>query len=437
MAGKDELKALVCGEIEANKERIVKIAEDIFAHPELGYKEFRTSDLVGKVFKEMGLAYEEDLAITGKKAVIPGKESRLNVCIMGELDSVLCPLHPFADPETGAAHSCGHNGQIASMLGAGMGLLSSGVMENLYGNVTLLAVPAEEYVEIEYRNHLRKGGKIKFLGGKQEMIALGVLDDIDISMLTHAATFENDILASVGGTGNGFIGKSIAYKGKEAHAGGAPEKGVNALKAAMLGLTAIDMQRETFSEKDTVRIHPIITKGGDLVNIIPADVRVETYIRGSNMAAIVSASKMVDRCLEAGAMAFGAQVEIESIPGYLPLANHGGLSSIHKKNLELLVGEGKVSTGGHTTGSTDMGDISAIMPAIQPRSGGIKGQAHTKDYEVADPYTLYILPAKAMAMTAIDLLYGGAQEGLRIKAEFKPLYTKETYLKMWDRVLGQ
>lgn len=434
----NDLKALkdkVSEVIEDNKERIIHIAEDIFAHPELGYKEERTTALVGSVLKELGLSYEDGLAITGKKAKIAGKEHRLNVCIMGELDSVLCPEHPHADPVTGAAHSCGHNGQIASMLGAGMGLVLSGVMEELYGDVTLLAVPAEEYVEIEYRNALRKEGKISFLGGKQEMIAIGALDDVDISMLTHAASFKEGIVASVGGTSNGFLGKSIAYKGREAHAGGAPQKGVNALKAAMLGLTAIDMQRETLYEDDTIRIHPIITKGGDLVNIIPADVRVETYVRGKNMPAIVDASKMVDRCLKAGAMAFGAEVTIESIPGYLPLSNHPGLSEIHKENLESLTQEGAVLTEGHGTGSTDMGDVSAIMPAIHPRGGGIKGQAHTKDYEVTDPYMAYVLPAKAMALTALDLLYDGAKRGLEIKNEFKPLYDRQSYLKMWSDLL--
>jgi metal-dependent amidase/aminoacylase/carboxypeptidase family protein len=97
----NELKARVCDEIEKRKDEITAIGDDIFMHPELGYKEFRTTDIVGNVFKKMGLTYEEGLAITGKKARVPGKEHKLNVCIMGELDSVLCPDHPHADPVTG------------------------------------------------------------------------------------------------------------------------------------------------------------------------------------------------------------------------------------------------------------------------------------------------------------------------------------------------
>lgn len=438
MVDVNALKTKVCDEIDKRKDEIIEIAGDIFAHPELGYKEFRTSGIVGGVFKKMGLEYEDNLAITGKKARVKGRDHNLNVCIMGELDSVLCPDHPHADPQTGAAHSCGHNGQIASMLGAGFGLVFSGAMAELDGDVTLMAVPAEEYVEIEYRDSLRRDGKIRFLGGKQEMIAVGAMDDIDISMLTHLSAFEDEaVKARVGGTSNGFIGKNVFFKGKEAHAGGAPQKGVNALKAAMLGLTAIDMQRETFRESDTIRIHPIITKGGDLVNIIPADVRVETYVRGKTVPAILEACEKVDRSLKAGAMAFGAQVEIRTLPGYLPNSNNPDMVALHTKNLASIVGDAGVKVGtDHGTGSTDMGDIAAIMPSLHPYGGGVKGQGHTKDYVVVDPYLAYVVPAKAMAMTAIDLLANGAATGLRIKNEFKPEFTKETYLKMWDEAVS-
>ena len=400
-----------------------------------GYKEFRTSELVGKMFKKMGLTFEDGLAITGKKARIPGREHRLNVCIMGGFDSVLCPDHPPTPIRKRARPiPAGTTARSQPCSGQDLASCSPGSCPNFYGDVTLLAVPAEEYVEIEYRDSLRREGKIKFLGGKQEMIAIGAMDDIDISMLTHLSAFEDPTKkARCGGTNNGFIGKNIFFKGKEAHAGGALERGVNALKAAMLSLTAIDMQRETFREADTIRIHPIITKGGDLVNIVPADVRVETYVRGKTVPAILEACRKVDRCLRAGALAFGAQVDIRTLPGYLPNINNPDLVDLHRRNLVSLVGEDAVVVSNdHSTGSTDMGDISAIMPSIHPYGGGVSGQSHTKHYEVIDPYVAYVVPAKAMAMTAIDLLANGAAEGQRIKNAYKPLYTKETYLKMWE-----
>ena len=109
------------------------------------------------------------------------------------------------------------------------------------------------------------------------------------------------------------------------HAGGAPQLGINALSAAMLALNAIHAQRETFWDKDTIRIHPIITKGGDAVSVVPAEVHMETFVRGGSRDAIIDANMKVDRCLRAGAMAMGAEVEINTIPGYLPQRNDRGM----------------------------------------------------------------------------------------------------------------
>ena len=107
------------------------------------------------------------------------------VALMGELDALLVPDHPRANPETGAAHACGHNAQIAGLLGAAAGLSADGVAEQLSGNVGFFAVPAEEYVEINYRLGLVKQGKTSFLTGKQELIELGLFDDVDMALMCH------------------------------------------------------------------------------------------------------------------------------------------------------------------------------------------------------------------------------------------------------------
>ena len=129
-----------------------------------------------------------------------------------------------------------------------------------------------------YRGQLRREGKIKMFGGKQEFIYRGLMDDIDMMVMQHntatEGTQETPIKANVGGTSNGFVSKEVFYKGKAAHAGGAPFNGINALNAAKIGLFAIDTQRETFKDEDHIRVHPIITKGGDTVNVVPADVRI-------------------------------------------------------------------------------------------------------------------------------------------------------------------
>ena len=120
-------------------------------------------------------------------------------------------------------------------------------------------------------------------------------DDIDIAMMTHTAGKQKGIKFEVGGTFNGMIAKLISFKGVASHAGSAPYLGVNALYASNIALSAINAQRETFREEDTIRIHPIITRGGEAVSAIPDDVGIETFIRGKTIDAIISASKKVDR----------------------------------------------------------------------------------------------------------------------------------------------
>jgi amidohydrolase len=432
---RDDLKKRICDAIQAKAGEIISLGEDIFAHPELGYKEFGTSAKVAARLKELGLEPQTGIAITGLKARLPGRQSQVTCCVMGELDSVLCPGHPHADPLTGAAHSCGHNAQAAAMVGVGMGLVDSGAMEHLGGDVVLAAVPAEEYVEIEYRSKLRREGKITFLGGKQEFIAAGALDDVDMAMMVHAGPLP-DHKMSVGGSNNGFIGKFVRFRGKEAHAGGAPHAGINALNAAMLGLMGIHANRETFKDEDTIRVHPIITKGGDLVNIIPADVRMETYVRGKRMEAIMDASRKVDRALQAGAMAVGAELEIETLPGYLPRFSEPKMDQLYRANAEAVLGPGTVSEGEHTTGSTDMGDVAHLMPSIHPRVGGVTGRGHSEDYEIVDPQLTYVDTAKVIAMTVIDLLWDDAAKAHEIRSGFRAIFTKEAYLKMWAELLA-
>ncbi len=420
--------------IERRKDEIIAIGEDIFAHPELGYKEFRTSKIVQDYFTRLGIPFKAGIGITGVKGWLKGGESNVKLCIMGELDSVLCPEHPHADPQTGAAHSCGHHGQIAGMLGVAMGLVDSGIMAELGGDIALVAVPAEEYVEIEYRSKLRREGKIQFLGGKQQFIVEGEFDDIDLAMMVHMGATENGKTVAVGGTSNGFVGKFIKYKGKEAHSGGAPHMGVNALNAALLGLMGIHAQRETLKDDDHIRIHPIINKGGDLVNIVPADVRMETYVRGKTMEAVVDASKKVNRALRAGAMAIGAEVEIEEIPGYMPQISEQRMTDLFQANAVGLVGEESVKVSGHGTGSSDMGDITQIMPGIQPSVAGAGGTFHSKTFEMVDQYLAYVVQAKLLAATAVDLLVNGAAEAAAIKSAYKPNYTKASYLEMWQKL---
>ena len=429
---KEALKARCLQLIEDNKAAIIDIGQEIFAHPELGFKEHNTAALVRSTFERLGIPYRDKLAITGVRGDLKGRSDGPRVMVMGELDAVVCPLHPQADRTTGAAHSCGRNAQIASMLGAAMGLAP--LADQLDGNVAFVAVPAEEYVELEYRERLRQEGQIRFFGGKQEYLRLGVLDDIDMGMMIHSHAGVRDRHFLINCDSSGFLGKLIRFTGREAHAGARPFDGINALNAAALSLRAINSQRETFRDKDRIRVHPIITKGGDLVNIVPADVRMETYVRGTNLEGILDASEKVNRSLQGCAYAIGAKVDIQEMPGYLPLIQNPVLSDLFAANAETLLGAGTNIYGQELMGATDAGDVSSFMPFIHISTGGYDGDAHSQNFTVCDPEMAYVMPAKAMAMTVIDLLWDGAAQARAIRDAAAPKFTRESYLQFWDSV---
>ena len=279
--------------IDDNREAIIECGEYILNNPELGYKEFKTAKRVQEEFEKLGIPFEAELAITGVKGTVGKKDAKINVCIIGELDAVKCYEHPYADKETGAAHACGHNAQIASMIGAAYGIVKSGVLDEIDGKITFFAVPAEEFIELEYREQLVKSGKIKHMAGKQELIEIGAFDDIDMAMMIHSHALTPNLNVYLDVTSLGFDTKKIVFEGKAAH-GSEPFNGVNALNAAMLALMGINANRETFRDEDRIRIHPIVTNGGDVVNVVPDRCVIETYVRGANSDAIKDAAKKVD-----------------------------------------------------------------------------------------------------------------------------------------------
>jgi amidohydrolase len=431
MSSKEQLKRAVCETIDRHADNIIDLGETILRHPETGFNEVKTAALVAEHMSALGLDPRTGLALTGVKGRLAGAAPGPRLAFIGELDSLRTSEHPLADPVTGAAHSCGHNAQIAGMLGAAIGLTEAGIAGHLAGDIVFFAVPAEEFIDVEERAARVAKGEIEFMLGKPELVAKGHFDDIDMAMMIHtgsrdAAAGTRAFLAK---SSNGALVKRIRFVGRAAHAGSLPQLGINALNAAIIAMNAISAQRETFWEKDTIRIHPIITKGGDAVSVVPAEVTMETFVRGGSLEAIVDANKKVDRCLRAGAMAMGAEVEIHTIPGYLPQRNDERLGQIFGVNVEGLFGPGQFHIGGHRTGSTDMGDLAHLMPVIHPYVVAAEGKAHGADWRINEPRHGYLTPAKLLAMTAIDLLHGDAAPAREILAQFSPAMTKEAYLE--------
>jgi amidohydrolase len=432
---KAELKQRVFEAIDRRSDDIIRIGETIRSHPELGFKEVKTAAVVAETLRGLGLAPKTGLALTGVRAdVAGGRGDGPTFALLGELDALVVSGHPQADPVTGAAHACGHNAQVAGMLGAAMGLIQSKALEHLSGTVAFFAVPAEEYGDIAWRVEQARAGKLEFLGGKPELRRLGHFDDVDLSMMIHTTPRAEEGKAGVPASNNGCVVKTVRYVGKAALAGGTPHLGVNALYAAQIGLMAINAIRETFRDEDTIRVHPIITHGGSQVNVIPAEARIETYVRGRTLPAILDANAKVDRALKAGALALGAQVEIETLPGYLPMTCDPNMTAVFKANATALVGAEHYREVGHRTGSTDMGDLSHVMPILHPYMGGARGTGHAADYEIADRTLAYVGPAKALAAMVVDLLADGAATGRAIVAEAKPPMTRPAYLEFQRRI---
>src|SRR2546425_11461224 len=171
---KDDLKQQVHAAIDRYQDDIIGLGERIRRQPELGFKEFKTAKVVEETLAKLGLAPKGGLAITGVRADLRGQAGDgPTFAMLGELDALVVAGHPEADPATGAAHACGHNAQIAGMLGAAIGLLDAKAFDQLAGRVAFFSVPAEEYGDIEWRVAQARAGKLEFLGGKPGLLRLG------------------------------------------------------------------------------------------------------------------------------------------------------------------------------------------------------------------------------------------------------------------------
>ena len=421
--------------MEKHRELIFDTLDYIWKNPETGYKEFKTSKYMEDVFERLGYEITRADGITGFYTVLDTGHPGPEVLVMGELDSIICPTHPESDPVTGAVHSCGHHAQCAALIGIAAALKEPGVLDELCGRIRLCAVPAEELLEIEYRRELKKQGKIKYFGGKGEYLWRGYFDGVDLAFMVHT-TAGDEFSSSLGSVG--CIAKSIIYKGVAAHAGGSPWNGRNALYAATCGLNAVNAIRETFKEPDIIRVHPIITHGGDMVNAIPETVKLESYIRGSSFDAILAANKKVNQALCGAALSIGTNIEIIDIPGYAPLINDDGMLAVAKEATEEIMDVQFSHNPAMGSGSTDMGDLSGLMPVVHPHAAGAVGRSHGSDYYIADREAATVSSAKMQVSMLHALLSDNAERAKKIIAEFKPQFaTKEEYFAYIDQINGE
>lgn len=420
----------IVSEVNKYRDLILKAHEFIWSNPETGFREVKTSAYLEKAFEELGYDLVKAENIPGFYTVVDTGKPGPEVLILGELDALICTDHPDADKKTGAVHCCGHSAQSAALLGVAAVLKNPEFLEDLCGKIRLCAVPAEELIELEYRTQLKNEGKINYLGGKSEFLYRGYFDGVDLAFMVHT-TPGDDFRVRRGGVG--CVVKQITYKGVSAHAGGNPWDGCNALYAATQGISAVNAIRETFCECDIIRVHPIITNGGNVVNAIPDNVVLENQVRGSNFDAIMKANKKVNRALCGAALSLGANIEIKDMPGYAPLVNAEGLIEIAKEASLTALGAETVYYEELSSGCTDMGDLSTMMPVVHPLIPGASGTSHGSDFKICNPEKACVDSAKWQLAILTLLLKDNAARAKQIIKEYKPMFnSKEEYFKYID-----
>ena len=408
--------------VDAHKQMILDAERWLWAHPQTGYTEWEAHNYLVEKFEALGYTLTLAGNIPGFYTDIDTGKPGPKLCIMGELDALDIANHP--ESVNGMTHCCGHHGQVAALLGIAAAMKEPGALDGLSGSIRLMAVPAEEMIQLAFREELRKQGVIGYMGGKVEFMSRGYFDDVDISMMVHGANSGDDIDFRCGVGNNGCMAKTIKFKGKSSHAGGAPHLGINAQYAAMLGLQACNDLRETFQEKDTIRFHPIMMGVNCAVNIIPDEMKIESYVRGKTIEAIKRENKKVNRALTGAALALGAGVELCDRPGYSPEYHDPAFMKLVEQCCCDLVGADRVAFdyNSWSTGSSDFGDVTCVMPGVQFNASGASGTGHGIDYFITDPNRLCVNSAKAQLFVTDALLADEAKAAKEIIANYKPQY---------------
>lgn len=401
------------------KQDLYLLNENLFHTPELGYKEYKTKEFIVEFLKNYGVLVQNEYSITGFSVTIG--EGHPHIGLVAELDAVVTKSHPCANPIDGAAHSCGHSTQCVLMISAFLRLKE--IMST--GKVSLFFTPAEEYVDLEYRRSLFNKGKIKAMGGKQDMLLNHVFDDVDVILHAHGMG-ESDYRYSVGSSLAGFIYKTFTFIGQDAHAAVMPDKGINALNMFSLFNTALGFMRETFVDEDKNRFHGRLLEPGNSVNTIPDSIVYESYVRSFNPITLDSLSQRISACAEHCAQSLGGRCEVHDEPGYLPLKPSMLLTHIVETEILKVCPQEKIVYGERSIAAGDIGDLSYFIPSIQLGYSGYKGRMHGADLEVVDKDFMFIEVAQIISQTTEALLIN-PKLVQRIQDEHESLMTLADY----------
>jgi amidohydrolase len=381
-----EVKVKAQEKFHALRSRVLELSHRIHTNPEMGFEEVKAAAWILEILSEAG--FEVTAGLCGLPTAFSAKAGSgpLHVAICAEYDAL-----------PGIGHACGHNIIAAAAVGAG--IAASAVVDEVGLTVHVIGTPAEE----------RGDG-----GGKILLLERGAFAGIHAAMMVHPAPF--DVLTPKVIAASMF---EIQYTGKEAHASSFPELGVNAADALTIAQTAIGLLRQHILPTD--RIHGIITHGGDAPNVIPAHTSARYIVRSRILAELEALRPRVLHCFEAGALATGSHLEIiGGTKPYSEMVHDQGMAMLFKRNAERLgrcypdIGE----SAHRSVASTDMGNVSLVIPSIHPMIGidSMPAVNHQREFTtrcITDSADRAVCDgALAMSWTAIDL----AQESfLRIK----------------------
>ena len=380
MATREELRQRIVDAIEAKRDEIVAVAEEIRQNPELGYQEVKASQLLASAIRDQGFEVEKPAAgiETAFVASKHGYKDGPHVAVLAEYDAL-----------AGIGHGCGHNLIGASGLAAAIGL--NAVMDELPGVFEVIGTPAEE------------GG-----AGKVKMERAGVFDDVDAAlMIHHAGNHSGAATEWPGGTCNALTQFTLEYFGKPAHAAADPYNGVNALNAVIEFFKGVDALRQHVPME--TRIHGIITHGGDAVNVVPKYASADLLVRSPSVEGVNAVMDKVRKVAEGAALMTGCEVKItegELHPDMRPSYEIGRRYSDNMREMGMEL-NARAERGMH---STDFGHISYKIPSVtgsfaishEPIPGHSQQVVDASGSEYG--YDQLIKVSKAMALTAFDLL---------------------------------
>ncbi|KKK36241.1 metal-dependent amidase/aminoacylase/carboxypeptidase [Mesobacillus campisalis] len=370
---------------------IKKVAEEIYFHPELGYKEERTKEKIIECLKQMNPDVRiEEFSTTGIKTTLGNQEKDLHIAFIAELDAVYAPSHMYADKKTGAAHNCGHYTQVGIALALYKYFVKSKNYQDYNYKISFIFVPAEEYLDLAFRDQLIQQDKITHYGGKPEAMKLGVFNDIDLGICVHAigGEFEKRTINTNCDLA-GFLYKKYKFIGKATHAGFDPFSSKNAYNMSTLFNVAVGLSRQQLKDAEKVRINPIVLESDMSTNVIPNAITVGTDLRTLSVEYMKEAADKLDDAAKGSARALQGDVEVSTQMGYLPFKQNRYLSefvwSAFEENdeIDVLFNDDPISAAG------DIGDLSYMIPCIQIGYSGFKGTIHGDDFIHVDPEFIF------------------------------------------------